>query len=121
MNALQLKFNLNLKENEIGLGILFHRWIPDGLKDVIILDTEEKDIKIDLIMERFGITRNNIIEFSPDQKKVDQEFMNKQAIIEEGILTGIMIIPSLSSDELKVLNERNTKDDIYIKFIIETH
>lgn len=94
-------------------GIRFHRWLPDGEKDAIDLDTIYPDTKIKLWFKRFGFDERGRIVFNDERKEVDPDLMNKQGSLESGPLFGKIESFKINNEELQVLKENKIGDKIY--------
>jgi len=85
----------------IGSGPLFHRWLPDGEKDAIPLDTGEPDVELRVWFERLGfVDDGRRIVFDPERREVDPDIMRTQAVLGAGPLAGSLEIRGLAEDEV---------------------
>lgn len=119
MSTLLLKFGINLKEYSLSIiaqhhGPLFHRWLPDGEKDAIVLDTGDSNIELRVWFERRGFVDNGFIKFDYKRREVNPEIIPKQAILDAGPLWGLLKIQGLSEEELAPLWENAIGDDRYV-------
>lgn len=119
MLTLLLKFRINLEEYTVSTepghyGPLFHRWLPNGEKDAVFLDTGDSDVQLKVWFERHGYQRNDFIEFDPKRQEVEPETMRKQAVLEGGPLLGLLEIKGLLDYALAPLRAGATGDEGYI-------
>ena len=103
MSTLLLKFKINLEEHNGSTyskhkGPLFHRWLPDGEKDAIILDTGDTNAELRVWFERFGCIRKdgNFITYDYERREVDADIMLKQAVLEAGPIMGLLKIKAIA-------------------------
>jgi len=119
MLTLLLKFKINLEEYDVSTysqhyGPLFHRWLPDGEKDAIVLDTGDPNAELKVWFERLGFKDKDFIEFDYTRREVDPETIPKQAILEAGPLMGLLKIQALSEEESTPLRENKVGDARYV-------
>ncbi len=119
MSTLLLKFGINLEEYSLSIiaqhhGPLFHRWLPDGEKDAIVLDTGDSNIELRVWFERRGFVDNGFIKFDYKRREVNPEIIPKQAILDAGPLWGLLKIQGLSEEELVPLWENAIEDARYV-------
>jgi len=121
MSELLLRFLIRLESSEQAgayenHGPLFHRWIPDGEKDAITLDTGDSDITLRVWFARWGyVSDNGWIVFSYERREFDTSVMDKQGILEAGPLMGMLKIKSLSDAELLPMKEHRLGDKAYVE------
>ena len=120
MSTLLLKFvvwleNYNLPDVVCPHGLLFHRWLPDGKKDAIILDTGDSNAKLKVWFERYGYVDNGYIKFDYERREVDPNIIPKQAILDGGPLFGELEIQGLSEEELEALRENKIGSEAYVR------
>lgn len=114
MSILLLKFAVTLK-NEGRHGLLFHRWLPDGEKDAILLDTGDSNVQLQIWFERRGfVNENGYVECDDKRHEVDSASIDKQAILEAGPLMGLLEIQGLSDEEIETLCENKIGNDNYM-------
>lgn len=118
MPIILLKFAIILGNRRSGFsgiyGPLFHRWLPDGEKDAIILDVGDSNAKIKVWFERSGFVNGNFISFDYKRREVDPEVIPKQAVLDAGPLRGLLKIGGVSEQELMCLREQKVGDAGYI-------
>lgn len=115
LNFLIILNNYTLPEYSQLPGPLFHRWLPDGMKDAIILDTGEPNAVLKVWFERMGFVNNGFIKFDYVRREVDPEIIPMQAILKAGPLYGLLEIQDISKEELTALLENRAGDEIYVK------
>jgi hypothetical protein len=113
-----IKFVKSLEERGYGhfptrYGVWFHRWLPDGEKDAIILESGHYDAKVKLWFARFGRVENGRIVYDEKLKEVDPDVMTKQGLLESGNLFGKIESFEITADELRILEEKKIGDKIY--------
>ena len=90
MVRLLIKFVALLDRSELKLyprsGPLFHRWLPDGLNESIVLVDEPNQASIELWFDRQGYVDRGLIKFVFDEHEVDPDIMARQAVLEVGPL-----------------------------------
>jgi hypothetical protein len=119
MSTLLLKFAINLENYPFAAshhyGPLFHRWLPDGEKDAIVLNTRDPQAKLRVWLERRGFVANKSIRFDYERREVDCSIISTQAVLEAGPLFGIMEIQELSEEELRVITNNETGNEAYMR------
>ena len=109
MPVIDLKFQKKLEEGfslyREHHGLAFHRWLPDGEKDAIILDTKYSNTKLKLWFERFGHTERGMIDFNVKRKEVDPTIMVNQGSLESGPLFAKIEAFEITDEELKILKD----------------
>jgi len=97
MVRLLIKFVALLDRSELKpyprSGPLFHRWLPDGLNDSIVLVDEPNQASIELWFDRQGYVDHGLIKFAFDEHEVDPDLMARQAVLEAAPLRGILTLP----------------------------
>lgn len=118
MSELLVNFKVSLRgegdEPEEQQGPFFHRWLPDGEKDAITLDTSDKGIHLRVWFERCGYTVMNMVEYDDVRREVDPAIMRNQARLDGGPLVG-QIKLDLKPEELTKLTGSEIGDDIRIR------
>jgi len=115
---LLLKFTILLEDHNIPTtirwqGPLFHRWLPDGEKDAIILETNDTDTELKVWFEKGGFASRTFIR--PDKSQDSDYIISEQGKLDAGPLRGLLTIKNLSQAELDTLIDNKIGDDIYIK------
>ncbi len=116
MATLRLKFRINLKESEFLFsynGPLFHRWLPDGEGDAIVLQIKRAKAELKLWFERYGFVERDFIRFDNMRREVDPNIMVKQAILDAGPLTGLLSIRNVTEEEITTLQNNKKGDPNY--------
>jgi len=108
MPKLLLKFGINLeaKDTQFALehhGPQFHRWLPDGEKDAILLDTGDPNAVLKVWFERRGFVRDGFIVYDRKRQEADSEIIPKQAVLDAGPLRGLLEIQEISAEEIMSL------------------
>lgn len=94
-------------------GPLFHRWLPDGEKDAIVLDIRRLKAKLKLWFERRGFVKDGQIRYDIKRREVDSDIMIKQGVLEAGPLMGLLSGYVLSEKELAALQKDKRGDPEY--------
>lgn len=97
-------------------GPLFHRWLPNGMDDAIILDIENHNAELKIWFERMGFMNGGFIEFDNNRQEVKPDVIPQQAILKAGPLMGLLEIRDISEKELIPLIENSIGDENFIKF-----
>jgi hypothetical protein len=117
MAKLFIKFSLDLcaydEENE---GAIFHRWLPDGKKDPIILKVKYPNTKLKVWFERCGFIDDAFIRFSSNRREIEPSIMDKQGCLYSGPLFGLLEIEKIPNDTAIAIKESRKGDAKYIKF-----
>ena len=104
----------SLEEIEQRQGPLFHRWLPDGEKDAITLDTEDENLLIRVWFERRGFSDGTFIRYDQERREVDPEVMAEQALLDAGPLMGEVTVYGLSEEELTPIIQNKIGDTTYV-------
>ncbi len=120
MPTLLLKFIVDLKDYSLHIdsqrhGPLFHRWLPDNMRDAIIIDTKKANTKLKIWFERFGFVSGSFITFDKNRQEVNPDMIPLQAVLEAGPLMGLLEIQELSEDDLVPLRENKIGEELYVK------
>ncbi|MDP3112366.1 MAG: hypothetical protein Q8M71_09730 [Thermodesulfovibrionales bacterium] len=118
MSTLLIKFKVLLDSDfSDNHGALFHRWLPNGEEDAILLDTGDSNTTLKVWFERWGIVDKGHIKYDGSLKQVDSEIMTQQAILEGGPLRGLLEIRNLRDEDLALFAERSDKNDEYYSLV----
>ena len=93
-------------------GPLFHRWLPDGEKDAIVLDTGDPQAELKVSFERRGFMDGGHVRFRWDCREVDPTVIPRQAVLEGGYMVGWLKI-EVPDEELENLRKVATGDPAY--------
>lgn len=119
MPTLLLKVRIELAQRGrasgwLGTGPLFYRWIPNGERDAIVLDTQDADAQLKVWFERWGYVANGVIRFDRERQHVDSQIVPTQAVLAAGPLLGSLEIRSLSDEEVAPMIENDIGDARYM-------
>ncbi len=119
METLLLKFCIRLEVDfkqwgPRAHGPYFHRWLPNGKEDALVLNTGDPSAKLVVWFERLGFKRDEEIIFDYKRREVDAEAMRKQGVIEAGPLWGSLEVTKISQEELAALKGNKSGDSNYI-------
>lgn len=120
MSILLLNFgiileNYNLPKINRHYGPLFHRWLPDGKKNCIVLDTKNPNIELKVWFKRLGFVDNGFIKFDYKKHKVDSKIIPTQSILEAGPLFGLLKMKKISKNEINIIKQNKIGDPLYLK------
>ena len=120
MSMLLLKFVINLENYDLSIitrhhGPLFHRWLPDGESNAIVLNTEDPNAKLKVWFERRGYVDNGFVRFDYQRKEVDPKIIPTQAILDGGPLFGLLEIQGISEEKLTCIRENKVGNEAYVK------
>ena len=118
MAKLLLRFFIHLENSDIKFspnGPLFHRYLPDGKNDEIVMDTGDPNFILKVWFERRGFVQNGAIEFDYRRKEVDPEIIPRQAILDGGPLSCLLEINEISSEQEDVIRNEKKGDPIFVK------
>jgi hypothetical protein len=108
MPELNLKFHIRLTKRFfdplIESGPLFHRWLPNGKKDALVLTQPEEQEQITVWFERRMVSDNGFLRWNPDGTQFDPNLMERQCKIEAGILFGDMKATISKAESVAIAN-----------------
>ena|SRR5579864_7710754 len=119
MQTLFLKFYVYLGRQDFMRkfdGPLFHRWLPDGEKDAINLDTGTPEVTLKVWFERRGFVGEKLIKYDVTRKEVDSAIIPTQAALVAGSLFGLLEIQGLAEEKVTPIRENRIGDAIYVAF-----
>jgi hypothetical protein len=121
-----LRFVVRLRRDELdelslyGInGPIFHRWLPDGEADALVLDTPDANARLKVWFDRTGYLETadgNLIRFDPSRREVDPEIVAEQAMLDAGPIRGLLTIELFDPVIVQVLRDNRTNDDEYVAF-----
>lgn len=118
MPTLLLKFYVYLKRIDVMRdfeGPLFHRWLPDGEKDALVLNVgTEKNVVLKVWFERRGFLERSFIQYDVTRKEVDPDVIPTQAALTAGSLFGSLEIQGLTEEEVTPIRENKIGDTNYM-------
>lgn len=88
-------------------GPLFHRWLPDGEKDAIALNTGDPRAELKVSFERRGFMDDGHVRFKWNRREVDPSVIPRQAVLEGGYMVGWLKI-EVPDEELENLGKVST-------------
>jgi len=105
MSQLFFSFNIDLSRHERPFlqqppGPLFHRWLPDGQNNAILLPTGTSKIELSV-----WFSRDSKGSASQGSTALDNVLLPRQAILDAGPLAGLVVFRSVSAAQLGALNE----------------
>lgn len=93
-------------------GLAFHRWLPDGLRDVVRIDLGDRR-QLQLWLDRTGYVRDGFIEFDRVLRDVDATLVSQQGLLFANPLRGTLELPNVTDEEASVLREERFDDAAY--------
>ncbi len=118
MTKILLNFSITLQEFAIKFsprGPLFHRYLPDGKNDEIILNTGDPNFVLKVWFERRGFVSSGMIEFDYNKKEVDPTIIPKQGILDAGPLSCRLEINGVSQNQFELIRDNKIGDPEFIK------
>jgi hypothetical protein len=117
MGTILFDFVVQLKDNNQPYpfgheGPLFHRWLPDGEKDAIVLNTADPQAELKVSFERLGFMDNGHVRFKWDRREVDPSVIPRQAVLEGGYMVGWLKL-EVPDEELETLSKVKMGDPAY--------
>lgn len=115
MRKLLFDFVVQLQDHDLPYplnhnGPLFHKWLPDGEKDAILLNTSEPLAELKVSFQRRGfIDDSGYARFNWDRNEVDPTVIARQAVLEGGFMVGWLSI-EVSDEELEKLHDSASGD-----------
>ena len=98
-------------------GPLFHRWLPDGPKDGIVLPVDDSAAELRVWFERFGIVdADGYVRYKENVQEIDPLVMETQGILEAGPLYGHLVIRDVSDDAVKAIKNEVQGNAAYQRF-----
>lgn len=95
-------------------GPFFHRWLPDGEKDAIELQTSVPDIKLKIWFDRSGLFDNEFIKFDYQTYEVPAHLIEKQSYLDGGPVIGLLELQNLSENEINPVITNKKGDSQYV-------
>lgn len=119
VRLLLLRFIVELERQDLHgtvgrFGPLFHRWLPDGEKDAIALDTGDSNARLKIWFERTGFVKDGFIEFDRARREVDPKIMSRQGLLDAGPLHAVLEIRDLEESQLSFLRNNAIGDPDYV-------
>lgn len=117
---LLLNFTVHLDNREIDElvrpeGPLFHRWLPNGRADAVIVPTSDDRNRLELWFERRGYLSRSLITYDKKRNEVDVEVMRRQNHLDAGQLWGECQYAHVTTAELKAVREDQEGAEEYIE------
>ncbi|MGB3904411.1 MAG: hypothetical protein WBB22_05770 [Anaerolineae bacterium] len=118
MGTLLLKFEIDLDRDilprRLHSGPRFHRWLPDGEKDAIALDTCDPHADLKVWFERRGYVELDSIRYDYERREVDPDILATEGLVSGGPLLGLLRLTGLSEEQLAGMRENGRGDAGYI-------
>jgi len=120
MPDLDLRFALHLSDYNVDTlhrhaGPLFHRWLPDGLTDDIVVPRPEQDAIIRIWFERRGyISEHGYIVHDPNRYEVDPSVVSRQGVLDAGPLFGSIALEHVPANELTAVRDNAVESSAYV-------
>ena len=97
-------------------GPLFHRWLPDGHRDAIALQTGTPRYQLDVWFERCGFIRDQEVVFDYQRREVDPHLMSQQGVLDAGALRGLLRVAEPPQPALKAIVDNVKGNPDYLEF-----
>jgi hypothetical protein len=94
-------------------GPIFHRWLPDGEKDSILIKTKSRNLKIFVWFERCGFIQDGWIRFDYKKREIDTTILKRQAKLDAGPLRVRIELKGITTEDIKTLKENKKGDENY--------
>ena len=116
MKKLLIKFSLSLQYSPGSVGVFyisdvygpqFHRWLPDGERDAIFLDTNDPNATLKIWFERCGYVEGNQIIYKENKRDVPKDLLNDWGRLNGGNLFGLLEIDNISNDLVESLSKKS--------------
>lgn len=118
MASIMLKFIVSFESyhgNFSNHGPLFHRWLPEGNKDAITIDTGNTNVRLSIWFERFSSSSNGQIKVDSSTKDIDSNLISTHAIVNGGPLFGLLEIDDVTDEEVACIKDDKIGSADYIK------
>lgn len=117
---LLLNFTVHLDNHEIDQlvrpeGPLFHKWLPNGRADAIVVPTSDDRNRLELWFERRGYLSESFIRYDKKRNEVDVEVMKRQDHLDAGQLWGECQYAHVTTAELKAVREDKESAEEYVE------
>src|SRR6266545_3321130 len=116
-----LSFRVDLENYEIDelvrpKGPLFHRWLPAGRSEAIVVPMEDNRDRLDLWFERKGYVDDfgGFIRYDRKRSEVDVEVMKLQAHLDGGPLCGELHYAHTTTTELEAIRQDQVGSEEYV-------
>jgi hypothetical protein len=97
-------------------GPLFHKWLPDGERDSIVLNVDEPDAELRVWFEQNGFIENGRVRFDYERKELDANTISQHPLLDAGPLIGTLKLPNVPDEALEALQENRAGDPAYVGF-----
>jgi len=115
---LLLRFAIRFENYDITFspnGPLFHRCMPNGKNDEIVLDTGDPDFSLKIWFERRGFVRDGMIEYAISRKEVDPQIIPTQGILDAGPMSCLLEVRGLSEVQISIIKDNKIGDPEFVK------
>lgn len=94
-------------------GVLFHKWLPNGDLDGIIL-LDQESVRLKVWFDRCGFVDKGFIRFDGKRREVEPGIMARQGKLEAGPLRGVLELHRIPEHELKAVRDNLLGSPEYI-------
>lgn len=116
--SIKIRFRIHLENFAVHeflrTGVLFNRWLPDGVNDAISVPVNHATNKLYIWFERRGYVENGFIRYDHQRSEIDPTIMARQGKLEAGPLRGEAIFTNITQEELKSVQESIVGSEEYI-------
>jgi hypothetical protein len=95
-------------------GPLFHRWLPDGRNDVIVVPTVDRRNRLEFWFERRGYVDHAFIRYDKTREEVDVGVMRRQGHLDGGQVWGEAQYAHATPPELAAVRDDREGSDEYV-------
>jgi hypothetical protein len=120
MPDLELWFALHLSDHDVDTlhrhaGPVFHRWLPEGLTDAIVVPHPEQDAIVRIWFERRGyVDERGYVVHDLNRHEVDPSVVPRQGVLDAGPLFGGIDLEHVPADELTAVRENAVGSSAYV-------
>jgi len=117
MPILRLKFAIRSTEPfsfDRRVGPLFHRWLPNGETDALVLQTDDPNASLRVWTERRGYVRDGQIEYDLDHNEIDPAVIPRQGVVDGGYVFGRLEITDVQQTIIDVVEADTVGDETYV-------
>lgn len=121
MPNLLLRFEVSLDDQENPWrtnGPGFHRWLPDGSRDALTVDTGDPAAELRVWFERWGYVettgpREGYVRFSKNRQEVDPAVMERQGVLDAGPLLGMLSLRDVPQEQFDAVIQGRMEESAY--------
>jgi hypothetical protein len=97
-------------------GVLFHRWLPDGIEDALDAKTGTPNARLRFWFERCGyVDESGLVTYDDKRREVAPERMALQGKLESGPLLALLELSNVAKEDLDAVIEKKVGDPRYVE------